>query len=261
MALGLEGKSVLVTGAGPGLGQELVRAFLAEGANVTTCCRREAYLAELTTQLQMGPDRFQTRVCDVTDVEQCRAVVDAAVERFGRLDVVVNSAYDPGPTSPFESVDLSLWMNPIAVNVMGAMNVIQAAIPALKAAGMSFVVNVNSMVVRKPLQMQSAYVASKGALAAATKSLALELGGHGIRVNSVAMGWMWGDSVERTLDRIAASRGVSASSIRKQIEAGIPIGQIPEDADCARAVVFLGSEYAKSITGAMLDVNGGEFMP
>ena len=200
-------------------------------------------------------------MCDVTDIDQCRSLVSSAIERFGRLDVVVNSAYDPGPTSPFEAVDLSLWIQPFAVNVMGAMNVIQAAIPALKSSGLSFVVNVNSMVIRKPLPMQSAYVASKGALAAATKSLAMELGVHGIRVNSVSMGWMWGESVERTLDMIAASRGTDVSTVRKQIEAGIPTGQIPDDADCARAVVFLGSEYAKSITGAMLDVNGGEFMP
>jgi len=119
---------------------------------------------------------------------------------------------------------------------------------------------INSLITKKPLPTQGGYAASKGALATATKILAKELGPKGIRVNSVFMGWMWGPPVEMYVNYTAESMGVEPKDIIDGVTKDIPLGIIPDDSDCANAALFLISDLAKVITGANLDVNGGEFM-
>jgi NAD(P)-dependent dehydrogenase (short-subunit alcohol dehydrogenase family) len=137
----------------------------------------------------------------------------------------------------------------------------QEVVPHLKAAGGGAIVNINSMIHKKPLPYQAAYATSKGALEAATKMLARELGAHKIRVNSVFMGWMWGPPVAGYVSATAQEQGVAEDAVVAGITKDIALGIIPDDADCANAVAFLCSDYAKVISGAGLDVNGGEFMP
>ncbi len=257
----LDGLVVVISGVGPGLGQEMVRAALAQGANVVMACRRQAFMDDLGNQLESERGRLHAVVTDVTDDKQCAHLISEAVSRFGGIDVLINSAYDPGPYEPFDEADFSTWQAPLDVNLFGALRLIRAALPHLKASSSASVVNVNSMVVRKPLPNQSAYVASKGALSAASKSLAVELGPHGVRVNSVMMGWMWGDAVERSLTVAAEARGCELADLRAEVASGIPLGDIPEDADCAGAVLFFASPLSRAVTGASLDVNGGEYMP
>ncbi len=257
----LDNTVVLVSGAGPGLGQELVRTVLEAGGSVAMACRKQAFLDQLSAQLADHGDRLLGVSADVTDVAQCQRFVDAAFDRFEAIDVLINSAYDPGPYEPFEGADLSQWQRPLHVNLFGSLNMAQAALPHLKNSTKASIVNVNSMVTRKPLPNQGAYVASKGALAAATKALATELGPLGIRVNSVVMGWMWGDAVERSLQMAADAQGCSLNDIKQQVIANIPLGHIPEDGDCAGSVIFFASPLSRAVTGASLDVNGGEYMP
>lgn len=107
---------------------------------------------------------------------------------------------------------------------------------------------------------QASYATSKAALEGATKMLAKELGGYGIRVNSVFMGWMWGPPVEGYVESMAAS-GVPKDDVIGGITKDIALGFIPDDSDCANAVAFLCSDYARVITGAGLDVNGGDYLP
>lgn len=257
----LDGLSVIVSGVGPGLGQELVRACLREGARVALACRNQEYLDTLSAELGADAARLITVSTDITDSAQCQRLVSKTVEAFGGVDVLMNSAYNPGPYVAFEDADLDEWQGPLEVNLMGAMRMTQSALPALKASANASIVNVNSMIFRKPLQNQAAYVASKGALLGATKSLAVELGKYGIRANSVIMGWMWGDAVERSLQVAADASGTTLEGIKAEVAKNIPLGEIPDDADCANAVIFLASPMARVITGASLDVNGGEFMP
>ena len=259
----LNGLSVIVSGVGPGLGQELARACLREGASVALACRNKEYLKTLCGELscEFSPQRFIAVPTDITDKGQCQHLVSAAQEAFGGVDVLLNSAYDPGPYVSFEEADLSDWQGPLDVNLLGAMRLTQCSLPALKTSSKASIVNVNSMIIRKPLANQGAYIASKGALLAATKSLAVELAKYSIRANSVLMGWMWGDAVERSLQVAADARGTTLDAIKAEVATNIPLGEIPDDADCANAVVFLASPMARVITGASLDVNGGEFMP
>ena len=257
----LDGLSVVVSGVGPGLGQELARACLREGARVALACRNQEYLDTLIAELDEDATRLIAVSTDITDSAQCRHLVSKTVEAFGGLDVLINSAYNPGPCVAFEDANLDEWQGPLDVNLLGTMRMTQAALPALKVSANASIVNVNSMIFRKPLENQAAYVASKGALLGATKSLASELGKYAIRANSVIMGWMWGDAVERSLQVAADASGTTLEAIKAEVAKNIPLGEIPDDADCANAVICLASPMARVITGASLDVNGGEFMP
>ena len=123
------------------------------------------------------------------------------------------------------------------------------------------IVMISSMVTRKPMAYQGGYAVSKSALTSATAQLALELGRYNIRVSSAYMGWMWGPPVESYLRRAAERQGTTLEVLVAEVARNIPLGRIPDDAECAKAALFLVSDYAGAITGAALDVNGGEFLP
>ena len=116
------------------------------------------------------------------------------------------------------------------------------------------------MAAGKPLLGQAGYAISTGALGVAAKYLAHELGRYGIRVNTVAMGWMWGAPVEGYMQYVADTQKVSVDDQKAAVAANIPLGHIPTDDDCAKAALFMVSDYAAAVTGAWLDANGGEFM-
>ncbi len=147
------------------------------------------------------------------------------------------------------------------VNFFGTMQLTQACLPGMKAAGGGAIVMIATMVEHKPLATQGGYGASKSALRNATKHLALELGQYNIRVNSAHMGWMWGPAVEGYFAWQAQDTGRSVEELKAEVTRNIPLGVIPDDGECAKAAVFLASDYASVVTGAALDVNGGEFMP
>lgn len=260
----LKDKVVIVSGIGPGLGIELSTLAAIEGAaGLAVCARTAAKLDEAEAVIRAAG--LQTPVLkvptDVSDRAQCDALVARTVERFGRIDILVNSAYVPGKFEPVESADLDDWRKTMEVNLFGTMNLSQAVIPPMKQQGKGAIVMVNTMVTRKPMAYQGGYGASKAALVSATSHLALELGRYGIRVNSTFMGWMWGASVENYMKAEAARTGTTVEALRKAVARNIPLGDIPEDGDCAKAVIFLASDYACAITGACLDVNGGEYLP
>jgi NAD(P)-dependent dehydrogenase (short-subunit alcohol dehydrogenase family) len=256
----LENKVAVITGIGPGLGQELAYTFSREGARVAICCRRQSELDRVVADIEAKGGDVLAVPTDVTDRAACKRLVDATVERFGRIDALVNSAYNPGLFTLFEDANLDDWRLPLEVNLFGTLNMVQAVVPHLKAAGGGAICNVNSQIHKKPMPYQGGYGTSKAALEGATKFLAKELGAHKIRVNSVFMGWMWGPPVESYVES-AAQGGVTREQIIGSITQNIALGEIPDDSDCANAVAFMCSDYARVITGAGLDVNGGEFMP
>ena len=147
------------------------------------------------------------------------------------------------------------------VNLFGSMNMTQAVVPQMKLQKSGSIVMVNTMATRRPNQLESGYAVSKGALKTAVQYLAEDLGPFGIRVNSTFNGWMWGTPVIQYFKSEAERLGVSVESLVEQIAQQIPLRQIPDDADCASAALYLASDYAKVITGAQLDVNGGHYLP
>lgn len=259
----LKDKVVIVSGIGPGLGQELSTLAAQEGAAAVVLAARTASKLDAAEQeindLGLGT-KVLKMATDIASKEQCEALAEAAAKEFGRIDVLFNSAYNPGAFEPIENADMEGWRAAIDVNLFGTMYLTQACIPHMKENGGSIVM-IATMVEHKPMATQGGYGASKMALRAATKHLALELGKYNIRVNSVHMGWMWGPNVEMYFNWQAQSTGRSQEELIAEVVENIPLGEIPDDGDCARAALFFGSDYSKVVTGSALDVNGGEYMP
>lgn len=257
----LEGKVSIISGIGPGLGQELAYVFAREGSDVVLVARTESKLREVAEEIaRQWPER-RVLVCptDISDEDQTQACVDATIAEFGRIDCLVNSAYVPPAFTMFEDADFDDWRRSFDITVFGTLRFTQQVIPQMKRAGGGSIVFVNSMIQKKPLPTQSGYATSKGALTVAARMMAKELGAHRIRVNSTFMGWMWGPPVESYVEQMVAY-GMDRDAVIADITKDIPLGIIPDDADCANAVAFLASDLASVITGAELDVNGGEFM-
>lgn len=258
----LENKVVIVSGIGPGLGIELALLAAQEGAKVSMCARTPAKLDEAECAILAAiPGAQVLKVpTDIADRAQCRNLAALTVERFGRIDALINSAYIGGDFQPIEEADLDDWRRTMDVNFFGTMTLTLEVVPQMKRQGGGAIVMINTMVARVPLHTQGGYGASKGALRVATSHLAKELGGHSIRANSAFMGWMWGPSVESYFAETSQRTGRSVEELRKEVARNIPLGDIPDDADCAKVAIFLASDYSRAMTGACVDVNGGEYI-
>ncbi len=254
----LPGKVAIVSGVGPGLGKELALAFARQGADLALGARTEPFIEEVASEVEELGRRAVYVPTDITDAAQCDALAKAAVDELGRIDVLVHNAARPDRRQPFEEADLDSWRRVVDTNLFGSLQLTHSVIPTMKEQGRGSIVFVGSMIIRKVLEHQGAYALSKAALLTAAQTLAKELGPHGIRVNTIVPGWMWGESVERYLAKIEATTGKSVEQWRDEIVSRIPLGFIPSSADCAGAAVFFASELSSAITGQSLDVNGGE---
>ncbi len=256
----LDGKSIIITGVGPGMGREMALIATREGARVTIAARSADFLASVEADIHAEGGEAIAIQTDVGDAMQCERLAQGAANAFGRIDGLVNSAVSSLPTGPVEGADLEAWMSTMSVSCFGALRMYQAILPVMKHQRDGAIVNISSMAAIKPSAGQAAYAVAKAALEGATRQLAAEAGPFNIRVNCVRPGWMWGASVERHLAAEARTQGVSIESLAADLATNIPLGFMPPDADCAGAVLMLLSDYARMVTGATLDVNGGEVM-
>lgn len=254
----LEDEVVVITGVGAGLGAKLAKRAVDEGARVVMAARSNRVTEPIE---QECGDRAVAVACDVRNEDDCKHVVDTAVERFGKITGLVNSAYaHPGFDDLVDTPPAAL-QNALDVIVHGSLNMTRVAVPHMKAAGGGSIVNVGTMATRDPMRTQAAYAVAKSAMACATRYLALELGEHNIRVNTAAMGWLDGPGVRFYIQMTAEQKGVSQQEVYDDIASRNPLGRIPTDEACAGAILMLLSKYSSEVTGALLDVNGGEFMP
>jgi NAD(P)-dependent dehydrogenase (short-subunit alcohol dehydrogenase family) len=261
----LKDKVVMVSGIGPGLGIKLAVESAREGAAAVAIGARTAgKLDEAAERIAaLGTKcRIFKHVTDITDRAQCESFARGAAEQFGRIDALVNSAFFHGDMDYASTADLDNWRGPLDTNLLGTLKLTQAVIPQMKQQGGGAVVMINTMAARQvPPLGEAGYAASKGALAVAAKFLAKELGPSRIRVNTIHMGWMWGAPVQGYMQWQAQQLGVPEQQLVDQVAATIPLGRIPTDDECARAALFLVSDYASAVTGASLDANGGAYMP
>jgi NAD(P)-dependent dehydrogenase (short-subunit alcohol dehydrogenase family) len=257
----LDGKVSIISGIGPGLGQELAYVFAREGSDVVLVARTESRLREVAAEIgRQWPER-RVLVCptDISDAAQTQRMIDATIAEFGHIDCLVNSAYVPPKFTMFEDANFDDWRKSFEITVFGTLQLTQQVVPHMRDNGGGSIVFVNSMIQKKPMVTQSGYATSKGALTVAARMLAKELGADHIRVNTTFMGWMWGPPVESYVE-YAVSSGQDRDTVIAEITKDIPLGIIPDDADCANAVAFFASDLASVITGAELNVNGGEMM-
>ncbi len=251
----LDGKVVLVAGVGPGLGQAVAVRAAAQGASVVLAARSPAILDELATKIG---DRALAVPTDLADEAAGRALAERSLERFGRIDALVHNAFAMPPMRSLGRVDLDEVRAGLDGNVITALRTVRLVTPALTESRGSVVV-VNSAVLRHSRRPFGPYKLAKAALLAATQNLASELGPRGIRVNSVAPGWIWADQLRGWFEFQAAQRGVPARQIYDEVAADIDLRRLPEPDEVADAVLFLVSDLARAVTGACLDVNCGEF--
>jgi NAD(P)-dependent dehydrogenase (short-subunit alcohol dehydrogenase family) len=257
----LSDEVVIVSGVGPGLGAKLAALAAAEGAKVVMAARSDTVTARVAKEVAEAGGEAVAVACDVRRPEDVAAVVATAVDRFGKITGLVNSAYShPGFHDLLDTPDKQLRRS-LDIVVHGALGMTRAVVPHMKAAGGGSIVNVGTMSTRKPMRGEGGYAVAKAAIACATQYLALELGEHGIRANQAVMGWLDGPGVRLYLTMTAEQRGMTEQEVYDEIAARNPLGRIPTDEACAGAVLFLLSRLASEVTGAVLDVNGGEFTP
>jgi NAD(P)-dependent dehydrogenase (short-subunit alcohol dehydrogenase family) len=252
-------KVAVVTGVGAGLGKAAALALAREGAAVALVARTESRLDEVAEEIAQIGGKALAIPGSVANAEDCARVAETAAEKLGGIDIVVNSAFRGDKSEPFESADLTFWRKVYEVNLWGPLQLVQACFPAMKARGGGSVVNIASMSARLIRPNDGGYSSSKGALLTATKSMAIDLAPHKIRVNAVVPGWIWGPNVQTYVDWQVGERGCAPEDVIAEITAGIPLGEIPPQEDIAEAIVFFASGMSRMITGQSLDVNGGEF--
>ncbi len=244
--LDLHGKTAVVTGASSGIGRAIAEALAEAGADLVLVGRDEGRLQDSLSAVRTRGVEAIPVATELTDDAAPRAIVDAAVQRFGRLDVLVNCAgiFEP---QPFETQPLQSFDRQMNVNVRAPFALTQAALPHLRPAGA--VVNISSIADYSGFPQSAAYCASKGAVELMTKALAAEVGPMGVRVNCVAPGNI---RTPMNRDQFEASR-----EYQRSLEEKTPLGRIGEVEDVAAAVVYLASPAAKFVNGASWLVDGG----
>ena len=252
----LKDKVVIITGAGPGMGQATCRGAAAEGAKVVISARSVDAINALRDEIVAAGGQAIAVACDVAQTDQCAALAQAAIDQWGRIDGLVNSAYYHPDWGPLDAHSIDQVLQAMNVNAVGALRMAQAVIPAMKAQKSGAIVNVSTLATRKPMPGEGGYAMAKAALNQMTRLLAVELAGTGIRVNTALMGWMMGAPLRSFIDGL----GEGGPAFEKQRASEVPVGHIPLDKDCAKAVYFLLSDYASEVTGAALDVNGGDWV-
>jgi NAD(P)-dependent dehydrogenase (short-subunit alcohol dehydrogenase family) len=255
MTQGFAGRVALVTGGARGLGRAAAERLLAGGASVAVNVRRPdqaTALAEALGDPSEGERAGRALVLcgDIADGETVRATVAQTLARFGRLDILVNNAAAAYSTR-FEQISEAEWRRAVDVNLTAAFLCIQAALPPMKANGYGRVVNLSSTAGKSVSTLGGAhYTSSKAGLLGLTRAAAKELGPHGITVNAVCPGL-----IDTELTREHATAAELAVHAR-----GFPIQRLGTAAEVAELICFLAGEHAGYITGAAIDINGGDLM-
>jgi meso-butanediol dehydrogenase/(S,S)-butanediol dehydrogenase/diacetyl reductase len=247
--MSMTGRRFVVTGASSGLGAHAVRHLAGLGAHVVAAARRGDRLERLAAELADAPGRVVVRQADVTVDADARALVATAVEAFGGIDVLVNNAGSE-VQAPIDRLTEAELEGMLRANVVSIFLVTRAALAELRMSR-GVVINLGSTVVARPPRGRFGYVASKGAVEAMTRALAVDLGRDGIRVNALRPGIIPSEL-----------RGFSEDEERARFETGMHFGRqalsaVGEPADIAEAIAWLAGEGGRFITGAVIDVDGG----
>jgi NAD(P)-dependent dehydrogenase (short-subunit alcohol dehydrogenase family) len=251
-------KVVVVAGVGPGLGRSIALASAREGADVVLAARSAARLDDVAKEVTALGRRGLAVPTDLTDPDAAAHLAQAARDAFGHVDALVYNALAMPPIKALGDVSLDAVSASLDANVVAALRLTRLFTPDLVESKGAVVV-INSMVVRFSQLTMGPYKLTKAALLAMAQSLATELGPQGIRVNSVAPGHIWGDSLKWYFGYLAKKRGVEVAQVYDETAAGTDLRKLPEPDEIADAVVFLASGLARAITGQCLDVNCGEY--
>jgi NAD(P)-dependent dehydrogenase (short-subunit alcohol dehydrogenase family) len=249
----MEGKHVIVTGGGTGVGADMAQTFAHAGAKVTIMGRREGPLRDIAKQ-----HRFIGWItCDVTDAAAVRAAFRDAAALNGAADVVVAHA-GAADSKPFEAMEAEDLDAMLRVNLLGVFHTFQAALPEMKAQGWGRMIAVASTASLKGYPYVSGYVAAKHGVLGLVRALAVELARTGVTVNALCPGFMETPLLERSIANIVDKTGLSADKVAKSLRAGNPQGRFIQTDEVAGAALWLCSDAARSVNGHALSLTGGE---
>src|SRR3954453_10623404 len=256
MDLGLSGRAAIVTGATRGIGLATARRLLAEGASVLLVGRDAETLEGTADELD---GQVACAAADVTSAHAGDRIVAAALQRFGRLDVLVNNA-GTSEHKPLDQLADEDWERQWELNVMGPMRLMRAAVPRMAEAGWGRVVNVSSSSGKRPSPSNAAYSVAKAAELSLSRVFADAYAGDGVLVNAVAPGVVAGElwtAPRGVADEAARRAGTSKDEAQKTAAGKMQLGRLGEPDEIAAVVVFLCSEAASNVTGAAWSVDGG----
>lgn len=247
-----EGRHVLVTGGTKGAGEAIVRRLTGAGARVVTAGRGPA------------PDDLpaETLQADLATDEGCALVAQGVLDRLGRIEVLIHCLGGSStPGGGFAAISDDLWRRELDLNLMAAVRLDRALVPQMIERGAGVVIHVSSIQRRMPLwESTTAYAAAKAALSAYSKALSKEVGPKGVRVVSIAPGWIYTTAAEAMMERLAATAGTDVEAARQGVLdalGGIPIGRPAKPQEVAELAAFLASDRAAAIHGSEHVIDGG----
>jgi NAD(P)-dependent dehydrogenase (short-subunit alcohol dehydrogenase family) len=252
MNLDIQGLRVLVTAGANGIGREIARSFVAEGAKVHVCDVDDAALAALKD----SDPTITSSTCDVADREQVAALFKTAIGALGGLDALVNNAGIAGPTGRLEELNPEDWDRCLAVCLTSQFNCARLAIPYLRQSKNASIANLSSAAGKFGFAMRTPYAAAKWGVIGLTKSLSIELGPVGIRVNAVLPGLVAGDRQHRVLEAKAQQRGISFKEMEERAFSFTSIKDYVTPQQIADQIVFMASPRGRTISGQAVSIDG-----
>ncbi len=260
MDLGLKGKVVIVTGSARGIGKAIAKVLLQEGCSVVICDLDEKELSRTEAELS-GYGEVLAIPTDVTDMDDVKKLVSTAVEKFGKIDILINNVGILGGEIPFHELSLKDWETVYDVNIMGTVRVTKEVLPHMRKQEWGRIINIASEAGIQPDDFKPHYDSSKAAIINLTKNLSKTYGREGILVNAVSPATTWTPLVEEIFKKRAEKEGRSVEGIRDEFvrneRPNVVLRRLAEPEEIANVVVFLASEKASYVTGAKYRVDGG----
>jgi NAD(P)-dependent dehydrogenase (short-subunit alcohol dehydrogenase family) len=248
----LKDRVAIITGAGSGIGEATARLMAERGALVALVDRDEANLARATAAIGAPAGRARSIAADVTDAAAAQRHVAEVVREWGHLDVLVTAAGVSSGAGTVLTQDAAVWERVWQINVMGTVNWVKAALPSMIERKRGAIVTIASQLAFNSGGNACAYIASKGAIVAFTKTTAVDFAKQGIRVNTVAPA-----VIDTPLSRYSATTAPDPAAMRAWRIARHPMGRIGEADEVARTIAFLASDEASFTTGAVHFIDGG----
>jgi NAD(P)-dependent dehydrogenase (short-subunit alcohol dehydrogenase family) len=250
-------KTVLITGGGYGIGKQIALAFGQHGADVVVAARSTDKLKDVAAELrQMGTDPLAVPT-DIGREEDVKALVDAALEKYQKIDILVNNAAISGPTATVGNISGEQWREAVNINLNGTFYCCKYVSQAMLKAGKGNIITLSSVGGRTAYPLRSPYCVTRWGVIGLSHTLAAELGPEGIRVNAVVPGPIEGDRSNNVFKARTVVENKSLEEVKQQFTGVIPIGRLPTESEVANTVLFLASELSLGIHGQTIQVDGG----
>jgi 3-hydroxybutyrate dehydrogenase len=260
VSISMDGRVVLVTGAGRGIGKAAALAFAKAGADVVVCARTAPEIDATCEEVRALGRRALAVECDVADEEQAKNVIAKAIGAFGRIDVLVNNAGGSSGSVPLVDCDMADWDRVIATNLRGTALFTKYVLPSMMARKSGNIINISSTWGRTAGRGKPAYVAAKWGVIGLTQAVALEVATEGIRVNCVVPGYTMTEAIQKNREEHAARQGISYEQSLAEAAAFSPQNRILSSEEVADVIVWLASDMAMSVHGQTINANAALFM-